>query len=108
MSKKRNVQVFIESKKGMIPLKFLNRLELAEILNVSVNTIDYWNRKNEIPVIYFGKHPMFILQEVLNKFHDDTVEKKKSCNPLYNELNTTNCSLKIGYDVECANSLQKE
>jgi DNA-binding transcriptional regulator YiaG len=40
----------------------LKMTQLAEILGVSVSTIDEWKKKGEMPAIYYEK-----LQEIINK-----------------------------------------
>ena len=55
-------------------VSFLGPKELAEKLNVSVNTIYYWVHKKEIPYVKMGKHNRFCYEEVMNYFFKKTKE----------------------------------
>ena len=48
--------------------QFLTCRELAQKINVPVNTIYYWISKNEIPYIKMGKHNRFDYEEVMKFF----------------------------------------
>ena len=56
--------------------KLLTGKELAEILNVSTQTIYYWVSRNEIPYVKIGKHNRFIKDDVIKYF----VAKSKALN----------------------------
>jgi excisionase family DNA binding protein len=51
--------------------------EIAQKLNVPVNTIYYWVAKGHIPYIKIGKHHRFLYQEVMDFFRMKTNEKIK-------------------------------
>ncbi len=46
-------------------VKFLNKKEVAELLNVSVYTIDRYVKKKGMPIHRIGNEPRFRLDKVL-------------------------------------------
>lgn len=51
---------------------YLGPKELAQKLNVPVNTIYYWVSRKKIPYIKMGKHNRFSYQEVMECFKRKT------------------------------------
>lgn len=54
---------------------YIGTKELAEKLNVPVNTIYYWIAKSQIPYIKIGKHHRFLYDEVMTFFRNKTHSK---------------------------------
>ena len=57
---------------------YLNPKELAERINVLVNTIYFWISRGEIPFTKMGKHIRFSLPEVMAFFKQKTQENTKT------------------------------
>lgn len=56
----------------------LTSKELAQKINVPINTIYYWVSRKEIPYIKVGKHNRFDYEEVMEFFRDKTLNKNLS------------------------------
>lgn len=48
--------------------KLLTDLQVAELAQVSVNTVRYWRQIGLLPFIKFGKHPRIWLSEFYKAF----------------------------------------
>lgn len=62
----------------MLKSDYLNPKELAERINVPVNTIYFWVSRGEIPFTKMGKHIRFSLSEVMDFFKLKTQENSKT------------------------------
>lgn len=57
---------------------YLNPKELAQRINVPVNTIYFWISRREIPFTKMGKHIRFSLPEVMEFFKQKTQENSRT------------------------------
>ena len=48
--------------------RYLNDMELAQILKIPVSTVNYYRRIKGLPAISIGKHWRYLLSEVQNYF----------------------------------------
>ncbi len=62
----------------MNKMDYLNPKELAERINVPVNTIYFWISREEIPFTKMGKHIRFSLPEVMEFFKQKTQENSRT------------------------------
>jgi len=59
--------------------KYLTRVELARVLNVSVRKVDAMIAAREIPVLHLGKMVRFRLEDVERRLNKAMLTESKDC-----------------------------
>jgi hypothetical protein len=58
---------------------YVDKYAVAKALNVRASTVDYYRRRGMFPSIFVGKHPRFIIGDVLKAIKSNQEVRDGKC-----------------------------